>query len=209
MSCAFRFSGFIDPLSVHPPTASWLAGGFPRPAMEDRGLNGLIGSFVKNLSVAPSYSIASKKKIRTSTLHLTHCFFFSLKSFQGSAPLRSGIHWLLSRLPNLYSVQFIPSIVSLFFLLLILYEVLEQGLTDPDNTRLVHLSQVCNSRSDWIRPLQPKKDPSCLPNLRSGQSVPVSPIFSALLDFVFFFFFSCLVLSCTVPVMYACMYLCM
>lgn len=95
----------------------------------------------------------------------------------------------MSRLPNLYSVQFIPSIVSLFFLLLILYEVLEQGLTDPDNTRLVHLSQVCNSRSDWIRPLQPKKDPSRLPNLRSGQSVPVSPIFSALLDFVFFFFF--------------------
>jgi len=71
-------------------------------------------------------------------------------------------------------------------------KVLEQGLTDSDNTRLVHLSQVCNSRSDWIRPLQPKKDPGPLPNLHPGQSVPVSPIFSALLDFCvlsFFFFF--------------------
>lgn len=88
-------------------------------------------------------------------------------------------------------------------------KVLEQGLTDSDNTRLVHLSQVCNSRSDWIRPLQPKKDPGPLPNLHPGQSVPVSPIFSALLDFCvlsffFFFFWYRAVMYSTVS--YACMY---
>ena len=86
-------------------------------------------------------------------------------------------------------------------------KVLEQGLTDSDNTRLVHLSQVCNSRSDWIRPLQPKKDPGPLPNLHPGQSVPVSPIFSALLDFcVLSFFFFFLVSCCHVQYCLICLY---